>query len=149
MEIKQILYDRCVEYVKQRIETARLAIQIAQTSANQETKSSVGDKYETGRAMMQLEVEQNTLQLAEALKLKQVLDQINPRLETSNIQQGSLVITNHGNFYVAISIGNVTLNGKQYFAISPVSPLGTKLMNGSEGMNFVFNAKNYIIEKVY
>ena len=149
MEIKQLLYDQCTGYVRQRIETARLAIHVAQTSANEETKSSAGDKYETGRAMMQLEVEQNAQQLAEALKLKQALDQINPTLATSSAQQGSLVTTNHGDFYIAVSIGQMTVNGKQYVAISPVSPLGVKLMNGKAGTSFVFNGKNYTIENVY
>jgi len=98
--------------------------------------------------MMQLEVEQNTLQLAEALKLKQVLTQINPTVVAPHAQQGSLVTTNHGDFYLAISIGQMTVNGKQYFAISPASPLGTKLMNSSAGTSFVFNGKNYTIEKI-
>ena len=148
MNIKRLLYDRCLEYVRQRIETAQQAIQTAQLSANEETKSSAGDKYETGRAMMQLEVERNTHQLEEALKLKQFLDKINPDLETSIIQNGSLVITNQGNFYIGISIGQLTIDGKHYFAISPASPIGAKLMNGSVGSSFVFNSKKYEIEKV-
>jgi len=82
------------------------------------------------------------------LKLKQVLDQINPNLETSHIQQGSLVTTNHGDFYLAVSIGQMTVNDKQYFVISPVSPLGARLMNSRAGMSFAFNGKNYTIEKI-
>lgn len=148
MKLKQLLYDRCVEYVNQRVETAQQAISIAQASANQETKSSAGDKYETGRAMMQLEVERNTHQLTEALKLKQVLDQLNPNSETPTVQQGSLVTTNHGNFYLAISIGQLAVNDRHYFAISPASPIGAKLMNGIVGTSFVFNGKNYTIEAV-
>lgn len=148
MKLKQLLYDRCIVYVKQRVETAQQAIHIAQTSANEETKSSAGDKYETGRAMMQLEVERNTHQLTEALKLNQALEQINPELETSIIQPGSLVMTNHGNFYIAISIGQLTVEGTHYFVISPMSPLGTKLMNGTAGASFAFNGKNYTIKEV-
>ena len=54
------------------------AISGAQNSANEETKSSAGDKYETGRAMAQLEIEKNMTQLAEAKRLKQTLEQIAP-----------------------------------------------------------------------
>ena len=63
-------------YVHERIAATQEAIYTAQLSANEETKSSAGDKYETGRAMAQLEIEKNTAQLAEALKLKQMLKQI-------------------------------------------------------------------------
>jgi sortase (surface protein transpeptidase) len=55
--LKTRLHSLCVSYVGQRIETAQRAIAIAQASANEETKSSAGDKYETGRAMAQLEIE--------------------------------------------------------------------------------------------
>ena len=55
--IKQTLYNFCVTYINQRMATAQQAIHTAQASANEETKSSAGDKYETGRAMMQLEIE--------------------------------------------------------------------------------------------
>lgn len=148
MKLKQLLYDRCVAYVTQRVETAQEAIRVAQNSANQETKSSAGDKYETGRAMAQLEVERNTQQLAEALKLKQVLDQISADSEMSVAQRGSLVRTNHGDFYLAISIGQLTIDGRQYFAISPTSPIGAKLLNGIVGTTVAFNGKSYTIEKV-
>jgi hypothetical protein len=70
MDIKIKLYQYCVEFIDKRIAGAREAIQIAQDSANEETKSSAGDKYETGRAMAQLEIEKNTTQLEEALKQK-------------------------------------------------------------------------------
>ena len=48
----------------------------AQEAANEEGKSSVGDKYETGRAMMQIERDKAAQQLDEALKLKNIIDQI-------------------------------------------------------------------------
>jgi hypothetical protein len=54
--------------VHQRIASAEEAIRMAQESANQEGKSSAGDKYETGRAMAQLEIEKASGQLAEANK---------------------------------------------------------------------------------
>lgn len=83
------------------------AIEHAQLAANEETKSSAGDKYETGRAMMQLEIEKQSVQLAEAMKLKHVLSQINPEKTTETIQSGSLVFTDQGNFYISISAGKL------------------------------------------
>jgi hypothetical protein len=67
--LKKDLYTLCVNYAKTRIETAKQAIDDAQQSANEETKSSAGDKYETGREMMQQETDRNQAQLNEANKL--------------------------------------------------------------------------------
>jgi hypothetical protein len=147
--IKEQLFKLCVQYVDQRITTAKDAIRTAQTSANDETKSSAGDKYETGRAMMQLEIEKNTVQLNEALKLKQFLDKIDPLRKTEKIQNGSIVITNQESFYIAISAGQLKIDDLVYFAIAPTSPLGAKLIGLKAGSAFAFNNKNYQIKEVW
>lgn len=121
---------------------------MAQSSGNEETKSSAGDKYETGRAMAQLEIENNSAQLAEALKLKKVLEQINPDLETKRVQLGSLVLTSLGNYYIAISAGKLLVDGTEYYAISSASPIGVKLMKLRAGESFTFNQKSAVVEKV-
>jgi transcription elongation GreA/GreB family factor len=141
--IKVELHSLCLNYVEQRIETAQKAISIAQASANEETKSSAGDKYETGRAMAQLEIEKNSAQLADALKLKATLSQIKPNQHTATAQLGSIVITSQGNFYLSISAGQLNVNGTEYFAISPVSPIGTRLMGIKKNEQFIFNNKSY------
>ena len=148
LQIKTLLHSLCLAYINQRIDTAQKAIEIAQASANEETKSSAGDKYETGRAMMQLEIEKNSVQLAEAMKLKKALTDINPEKETITIQPGSAVITNQGNFYISISAGQLKVNDQIYFAISPVSPIGAKLIGLKEGDQIAFNTKEYRIVKV-
>ncbi len=146
--IKQQLHSLCFAYVEQRIASATQAIQLAQASANEETKSSAGDKYETGRAMAQLEIEKNSAQLAEAQKLKQILTKINPEKKTETVHSGSQVITNQGNYYIAIAAGQFTLNGKLYYVISPSSPIAQKLLGLKEGDQFSFNKKEFSIEEI-
>lgn len=124
------------------------AILDAQRSANEETKSSAGDKYETGRAMAQLEIEKSMYQLAEVKKLKQTLEQMVRDRQTLSIQMGSVVLTNQGNFYVAISAGPFTILGKVYFAISPASPIGQKLMGLKAEDSFNLNAKAFKIQEI-
>lgn len=149
IELKIKLHSLCQAYIEQRIDTAQKAIAIAQASANEETKSSAGDKYETGRAMAQLEIEKNATQLAEAQKLKAALGQIKPEHPTNVVQSGSLVVTSQGNFYIAISAGQFTIDAVNYFSISPASPIGSKLIGLKEGIRFSFNTRIYQIEKVY
>lgn len=138
----------CLAYVEQRTAAATQAIQLAQASANEETKSSAGDKYETGRAMAQLEIEKNSAQLAEAQKLAQMLSHIHPEKKTETVQAGSLVITNQGNYFIAIAAGQFTIENKIYYAISPSSPIAQKLMGLKKDDAFLFNKKEFVIEKV-
>jgi transcription elongation GreA/GreB family factor len=145
---KSELYKLCQSYLEQRISTAREAILAVQRSANEETKSSSGDKHETGRAMMQLEIEKDAAQLAEALKLKTALDKINIHLSSGRVQPGSVVTTNHGIFFIAISVGKITLHGETYICISPSSPLGIKLRGTQENDLFTFNQREYRVEKI-
>lgn len=146
--LKQTLYDLCLAFVNQRIENAQQALNDAQASANAEEKSSAGDKYETGRAMAHLEREKSARQLNEALKLKATLDKINPTITTHQIGLGSAVITNGGNFYVAISAGKLTVSDIEIIAISPVSPIGAVLMTKKVGDQFTFNKRSVVIQNI-
>ena len=82
------------------------------SSANEETKSSAGDKYETTREMIQQEIEKHSSSLAEAVKQKQFLQQITTGKRYEKIQPGSLVITDKNNFYIAISAGALVFENK-------------------------------------
>ncbi|HEY9000957.1 MAG TPA: 3-oxoacyl-ACP synthase [Mucilaginibacter sp.] len=146
--LKKDLYTLCVNYVKARIENAKQAIQDAQQSADEETKSSAGDKYETGREMMQQETDRNQAQLNEANKLLIALNQINIDSSSSSAAPGSLVITDNGKFYLSISAGALNLNGEGYFAVSPASPIGTKLLGRKTGDEFNLNGKYYKVKEV-
>ncbi|MEJ7780102.1 MAG: 3-oxoacyl-ACP synthase [Daejeonella sp.] len=147
-DTKEKLHKLCMDYVGERIASAEQAIRAARESANDDTKSSAGDKYETGREMMQQEIDRNRKQLEESQKLKLVLDHIDASKITDTIQNGSLVTTNFGIFYISISKGQMRVDGKNYFAVSSVSPIGVKLMKQREGVEFLFNGKNFRIEKI-
>ena len=73
MILKQNLYNQCQEFIDNRFETIQNTIKDIQKSLLSETKSSAGDKHETGRAMLQLEREKAGQQLAEIQKIKEIL----------------------------------------------------------------------------
>ncbi|MCO6498808.1 MAG: 3-oxoacyl-ACP synthase [Vicingus serpentipes] len=148
LAIKIQLHKKCIEIINQRIIDLKNIIQEAQNAANNETKSSAGDKHETGRTMAQLETEKLTSQLSEALKLEQHITQINPKVQHQKVALGSLVITNNGNFYIAVSLGKIEIDGISYFAISTVSPIGKLLIGLKANDAFSFNGKNYVIERI-
>ncbi|MEJ0032235.1 MAG: hypothetical protein WDO15_18500 [Bacteroidota bacterium] len=68
MKLSDTLYHLCLEFIDNRIKTIRNAISETQASADEETKSSAGDKYETGLSMMQLDMEKQAEQLQEAIR---------------------------------------------------------------------------------
>jgi transcription elongation GreA/GreB family factor len=143
LELKKELYTICLNIADQRIQTAENAIIAAREAAENDTKSSAGDKYETTREMMQQEISRNEVQLLEARKLKQSLMQINPEKTSKTVQAGSLVTTNNGIFFLTIAAGKLRVDEKDIFAISPASPVGLVLKGLKAGESCVFNSKEY------
>jgi hypothetical protein len=146
--LRQQLLSQCQMVVDQRIASAEETIRMAQESANEEGKSSAGDKYETGRAMAQLEIEKAGGQLADAKKLKQALEQIPVDVSGSIVRPGSLVITSQGSYFISIAAGKLTVDGKTWFAISAGSPLGAILLGKREGDAVKMMGKEIVVERV-
>jgi hypothetical protein len=70
MNIKKELYNQCFSFIENRLLTVKKTMAEIQESLLSETKSSAGDKHETGRAMLQLEREKAGNQLVEIIKIK-------------------------------------------------------------------------------
>lgn len=147
--IKIKLYEYCKSVIEQQILTAQNAIASAEESRDNETKSSVGDKYETGRAMMQNEIAKNQAQLAKATQLKMELAQITPDKQNEIVKQGSLVVTNHGNFYIInTGLGKIKLEDVTYYAISLASPIGNMISQKKVGEEVSFQNRKYVIKEI-
>ena len=147
-KLKEQLYIKCSEYIKSHEAEIRKTIADAQEAANDDTKSSAGDKFETGREIMQQEIDLNLARLSELNKLKQTLERIIPSQKSSTVQPGSVVRTNNGNYYLSISAGTLKVDHTVYYAISAASPIGSKLSGLSAGNEFTFNGKKFIVEIV-
>ena len=146
--LKTELYSLCLKHIEQRISNAQEAIDVAKESANDDSKSSAGDKHETGRAMAQLEQEKSGQQLKEAEELKNVLEKIDMSRNSDSIQLGSLVLTDKGNFFVSIPVGKLIIEKEPYHAISIGSPIGTKIKNLKKNDTFDMNSIVYKILEV-
>jgi hypothetical protein len=147
MNNKQKLYDQCLAYVQQRIDTAMEAMLETQESANSESKSSAGDKYETGRAMAQLERDRHAQLLADSQRMLQELQHID-LVPAVVIRSGSLVKTSRGTFFISIGAGRIPVDGTDYLAVSSASPMGMALRGKRVGDIAMFNNVTYIIEEV-
>jgi transcription elongation GreA/GreB family factor len=146
--IKESVFNQIMTIIEKRIESAKQAIASAKESRDNETKSSVGDKYETGRAMMQMELEKNRVQLNKALKMKNEMEQINLQKKYDKVEFGSLVITSNGNYFISIGIGKIEIKNNVCFSISLASPIGKVLQNKKVNDRFKFMGKEISILKI-
>jgi len=145
---KKELYNACIKFVNQQEETVNKIIRSNQIGLTSETKSSAGDKHETGRAMLQLEIEKASQQLAGINEMKLILSKINIEDTSKIVKLGSVVHTDQANYFLSISAGQINISNKIFYAISSRSPIG-KLMLGKEAdAVFVFR-KPITIQEVY
>jgi len=147
-ELKQQLYTLCGEYLANKESVIKSLMNDAQDAANEDTKSSAGDKYETGREVMQQEVELNRTRLNELNKFKLALEMIKADQKNDTAIPGALVQTNNGSYYIAISAGQLKQNGNTYYSISIESPIGAKMRGLKRGEHFMLNGRDFIIENI-
>lgn len=147
--MKLKIYSRCLQILNQKIEELSVALKTATESANNETKSSAGDKHETARAMMQIEQEKLGKQLKELQEQKSELEKIDITKVSNQIAKGTLIQSDKGYLFLSIGLGKIIVDDQTVFAISPQSPLGLKLM-GLKGNEVVeMNGVSYTIEKLH
>ena len=113
-----------------------------------ESKSTAGDKHETGRAMIHLEQEKLQKQLAESKSVVAEMEQIKAENTFEKAQKGALVETNRTMFFVAVGLGKVNLDGTDIFVISAQSPIAKQMLGKKQGDSFNMNGTEYVITSV-
>lgn len=146
--MKEELYSFCASYVNDRIARIQKNIAGIQESLTSETKSSAGDKHETGRAMLQLEREKLGSQLAEAEKMMQLLSKVNLESNTALVGLGSLVFTSKSNYFIAISAGEFKNKENQVYCISPNTPIAKLLAGKKAGEIALFNGQEIVVKEI-
>ncbi|HIG58063.1 MAG TPA: hypothetical protein EYQ21_01505 [Flavobacteriales bacterium] len=142
LELKELFLTELNSLVEEKVNTANSSIYSTTESKNTATKSTAGDKHETGRAMMERELALSNSQLQKALIQKNELSKISLDMDCTNIKPGALVITSQGNYFISIGLGRVNVNGNECYAISGGSPIGLVLMGSKKGQHINFQGRN-------
>ncbi|MBD8082170.1 hypothetical protein [Chryseobacterium caseinilyticum] len=142
-EILNILKNK----ISEKILTFENLIAETRASSN-DTKSSMGDKYETGREMLQQEINNLQVQLNEVLKQRDFLKSLSAK-PSAKAEKGALVKTDRGLFYISVSLSNIDLDGNKIFCISPDSPLAKVLEGKSESQSISLNNVNHKILNIF
>jgi ElaB/YqjD/DUF883 family membrane-anchored ribosome-binding protein len=148
VKTKKQLLNLCKGFVNERLQTVEEIISSNQKALQSETKSSAGDKHETGRAMLQLEMEKASQQLDGISIMNQILLKIDVSKTSKNAHLGSVIITNKANYFLSISAGQLYVEDKSYFAISVSSPIGKLLLGKKENEEVVFNGNQIQIIQI-
>lgn len=148
IQLKKNLYNLCIEEIEKRISHLREAIQSTQESANDETKSSSGDKYETGRAMMHNEIENYNVQLDEARRTMEILESLRPDVKHDKVKFGAMTVTSRGIFFISVSLGKLKVDDTECFAIGTQAPMAQHLLDAKAGDKVQFNGAEIQVNEV-
>ncbi len=146
--LKHRVFSQLNNLVQEKITQAQRAIAAAVEARDGETKSSAGDKFETGRAMMQLEQQRHETQLSKAFQLSAELDRLDMEASYSTIVPGALVQTNRGIYFMSIGLGKVVVDATTVYCISIQSPIGQALLHQEENKVVDFQGKPLKIMEV-
>jgi len=147
-ELKGLVYHKILDELDRKIEVISAAIASAKDSRNNDTKSSAGDKYETGREMMQIEIEKNEVLLNQTAKQRKELARINVSEEFNKVAFGSLVVTDKGTYFISIGIGKIQIDDQICYAISLASPIGALLKDKMLGDEVSFQGRSFVIKGI-
>lgn len=148
MKIKQQLHLKCQELLQNRLRVLEKSMNDIYNNLESETKSTAGDKHETGRAMLHLEREKLGHQLAIINNQLQVFNKINLEAQISRVVLGSLVYTTHANYFISVSMGELKAGKIRAYAISPMSPVGQALMLKAVDETVFYNNQKIKILKI-
>jgi len=148
MVTKQQIHDACIHLMHTKIAALQKALDDLATGADSESKSTAGDKHETGRAMVQIEQARLGKQLSELMLQQNALHSIKPHLTTKRVGSGSLVRVAQGLFYVSVAIGRIEVEGESVMTLSTASPLGAVWLGAQAGEVRIFNGTSYEIREV-
>lgn len=144
---KAQLLDTCLRLVNKKLSEVEKQMQSLQNDLLTATKSSTGDKHETSRAMIQLEMEKLSQQLLNAKHMYNTLNNIKVKSNSAKVKLGSVVKTTVGTYFIAVSLGVIKVDTQEYLVVSAKSPIGLALLGKSVGDIIPFN--NATILKIY
>ena len=149
MTTKEHVHAACLEELNNSIIFFQKALSDLKDGAQNDAKSSAGDKHETSISMMQIEQEKIIKQLKEVQEMKASLDKLNPHVVSRKINLGSLIKTNIGYFYIAVALGKLRLDQLELYVMSPQSPMAIKLIGLSVHDEFEMNSKKIVIQDIF
>ncbi len=148
-EVKLTLTTACIEYVDARIGRFNATMKELEEALKPESRSCMGDKYETSRAMLHLEFEKVSGQVEQFNNLRRTASLIEKQPVLKKVGFGSAVKTSGANYFIAIPAGEIKAGGDSFFAVGIHSPVAQQLLGKQVGEDFSINGKTMRITEVF
>ncbi len=145
---KQKILSQYQTLLQDKIDIYQDLIDSLTEDAQNDAKSSAGDKHETTLSKLHIEQEKIANKLKEALEQQVILSKLDSEQISDNVVLGSLVKTNHLTVLVATALPKITIDNQTIFAISPQSPLGVQMMHKTINSEFMVNNVAYKILQI-
>jgi hypothetical protein len=146
MIVKQKVYKASIAILEDKIAFSNSLLKELAEGAENASKSSAGDKHETGRAMVQLEQEKIGNQLKEFEAMYNDLQKLEHQNKTETITKGSLIYATSGIYYLSVALGKILVDSTVVFTLSPQSPLGKQFIGLKINNTVSFNGKISVIQ---
>ena len=146
--LKKTLFQHCIDHLNESLGLFEQRKSDLLVALESESKSSAGDKHETGRAMLQLEREKLGEQIKETERNLKLLLPLENHVSLKTITIGSVVRTDQLSYYIAVSTPELKVDKATYYCISAQSPIGKLLLGKKVGETISFNHKTSSIIEI-
>jgi transcription elongation GreA/GreB family factor len=149
MQVSKVeIHQTILHVLSESIIQATRDYDLAKESRDSDTKSSAGDKFETGREMMQREMDKISASIDQSKNQLNFLSKINLNRPYSIVDLGCLIITDQDIYYISIGLGKVEINAELIYAISLDSPIGQIFKGKRVGDILEFRSKTLTINQL-
>ncbi|MDX1761066.1 MAG: transcription elongation factor [Christiangramia sp.] len=138
----------CRDYISQRVAVIKKAMNGLKEDLEGESKSSAGDKFETGREMINIEWNKLSVQLSQYDHLDQILNRLEDHIPTEMIVLGSMVYTDAANYFISIPAGEISGGSDKFYAIGIQAPIAQLMLGKKVGDSINFNGRQFKVQRI-
>lgn len=147
-DIRKKLITSCDAYLVNKKLVLTKAMNALKEDLENESKSSAGDKYETGREMINIEWNKLSNQLNQYEQLSVILSRIRNHQPNGNIMLGSIIKTETANYFISVPVGEIKTDNDKFYAVGAQAPVAKLLFGRKIGDSFRLNGKEQKIVEI-
>ena len=146
-EFKKRLTEKCILHQQEVINQLQREIEDTQQQANEYGQPK--DRYDAYRTKLMKQIELYAKQLDKAKIVFDTLQKIPLEKKINLVEFGATVITNKQNLFISAGLGKVSLDGMEFYAVSPQVPIFKALKGKQKGDQVLFNGNSFEIKDVF
>ncbi|MHC5354313.1 hypothetical protein ACYSNX_09050 [Myroides sp. LJL115] len=139
MTLKENLKKICLERLNEKIMAFQGIIEDLALDAQNDAKSSAGDKHETALSMMHIEQENLSKKIRENIAIRDIIQKIDAKKVSDQVEFGSVVQLNTVYLFLSAALPKISFDQESILAISMDAPIAKQLVGRKVNDSFVFN----------